>query len=86
MAQGRKILGLTAALSALVATLPAQAHAHLERDALNKDLPGAAADTAADNDFVLLPGADVDGSVYLQHESHSSHSSHGSHGSHHSSR
>ncbi len=85
MAQDRRVLGLTAALSALVATLPAQARGQVEKAAFQKDVPSATADATADNDFVLLPGTDADGSIYLGHESHSSHSSHASHRSHQSS-
>jgi hypothetical protein len=86
MAQERKVFGLTAALSALVATVPAQADAHVATEAFQKDVPNADAGAIADNDFVLLPATDADGSIYLGHESHASHASHASHRSHHSSR
>jgi hypothetical protein len=80
----KRILGLTAAVAGLVATVPAQAGLHPRdpgpQDAIRTHLP---ANPVEDNDFVLLPGTDADGSIYLAHESHSSHSSHRSH---HSSR
>jgi hypothetical protein len=83
----KRILSLTAALAGLVATVPAQAGLQLRdagsQDAIRGQLP---AGPVEDNDFVLLPGTDADGSIYLAHGSHSSHSSHSSHRSHHSSR
>lgn len=80
MAQDKKLLSLTAALAGLLATVPAQALNETAAGITTQQAPNASSvDEIPDNDFVLLPQADPDGSIYLQHRSHSSHSSHSSH-------
>jgi hypothetical protein len=88
MGADKRILSLTVALAGLMGTVPAQGDATATTPASDRGVArGLDASTPdEDNDFVLLPGADPDGSVTLQHASHSSHSSHSSHRSHHSSR
>jgi hypothetical protein len=88
MAADKKILSLTVALAGLMGTIPARGDATATTPEADRGVSRApeASTPDEDNDFVLLPGADPDGSVTLQHASHSSHTSHSSHRSHHSSR
>ncbi len=81
MAQDRKFLSLTAALAGLLATVPAQADTETAPSVTSQEATAnvSSLDVNVDNDFVLLPQTDPDGSMYLQHGSHRSHSSHSSH-------
>jgi hypothetical protein len=88
MAANKRILSLAAALAGLGAAIPARAELRATTTVNDRNVADkqSVAGLIEDNDFVLLPGTDPDGSIYLGHESHSSHSSHSSHRSHHSSR